>query len=46
MLLAVEELGETLRLTGGDGLADGDERDFPDGVFDAFRLECALGFAN
>ena len=43
---AVKEFCKSIRLTGGDGLADGDERDFSDDVFDTFRLECTLGFSN
>ena len=46
MLFAVEQFGKAIGLARGNRLADGDKRDFADGVLDAGFLERALGFSN
>ena len=46
VFLAVKELGEAIGLTRGDRLANGDEGDLADIVFDAGFLERAFGFAD
>lgn len=46
VFFAVEQFGKSFGFTGGDGFADGGERNLADGVFDASFLEGALGFAD
>ena len=46
VFFAVEQFGESFGFAGGDGLADGDKRNFAHFVFNTGFLECALGFSD